>query len=307
MDGFFNTLDDLTRRLWHRYLNLRSDISDKIMRYKVLPILSDLRDPVYLNGDNDFKRFKKRLNPRHNYNYDAYSVWERGSNRADFMMNVMPSLCIPGKRVLEAGCGDGMTGAVLSHFGHQVSLVDIEDWRDPRAKELDFFNIDMCKKIPFSNDTFDMIFSFNTFEHILNPEKALYNLINTCKTGGLIYLDFGPLYWSPWGLHAHRTINVPYLHLLFPIDFIKDKLAEIGINDLGQERNELQHVNKWTVRNYESLFEKCGCKIEEFKKIPNKNFLNIPQEFPQAFRGRGLTYEDITTQAFRVILRKVNI
>lgn len=301
---FFYTLDNYTRRLWHRYLQLRTNISDKIMRQKIETILSDLRDPVYLKGEKDLKQLQKRFNPKHNYNYDAFSNWQRGINRAVFMMNAMPSLCIPGKRVLEAGCGDGMTASVLSNFGHQVTLIDIEDWRDTRARNLNFLSVDLCKKIPNAHDTFDMIFSFNTFEHILDPEKALCNLITVCKTGGMIYLDFGPLYWSPWGLHAHKTINIPYLHLLFPIDFIKDKVSKIGISDLGQKRNELQPVNKWTIRNYERLFEKCGCKIEQFEKILNKDFLNVPQEFPQAFRGRSLSYEDITIQALRVILKK---
>ena len=40
---------------------------------------------------------------------------------------------------LRSGAGDGMVGKLLADYGHDVTLADFQDWRDPRAAACRYF------------------------------------------------------------------------------------------------------------------------------------------------------------------------
>lgn len=174
-------------------------------------ILSNPCEPAYYDSKELFNRLQSSYPPwGQDYKYDPYSTWERGILRARELLKKLKVLRKPGLTLLDAGCGDGMTGYVLASYGHNVMLADIDDRRDDRSKDLPFFGIDLCAKSGMKDNEFDIVFSYNTFEHLYAPEATLCEIVRVCKTGGYIYLAFGPLYASPWGLHAYSTIHMPY-------------------------------------------------------------------------------------------------
>ena len=69
----------------------------------------------------------------------------------------------------------------------------------------------------FEDETFDFVFSYDAFEHFASPENVLLEAIRVVRKRGYIYLEFGPLYYSPYGEHAYRSITVPYCQFLFPL------------------------------------------------------------------------------------------
>src|SRR5690606_35278753 len=124
----------------------------------------------------------------------------------------------------EVACGDGMAGRALAEFGHSVQLTDIEDWRDTRAFALPFVQSDLSKGLDVPKESFDAVLCFNAFIHFLDPAAALAQLEAACKPGGRIYLEFGFLYPSAWGLHAYRTVRAPYAQFLFDEGFLRARL-----------------------------------------------------------------------------------
>ena len=79
--------------------------------------------------------------------------------------------------------------------------------------------------------SFDIVSSFDSFEHMPDPEAALDQIVRVTRQGGLIFLDFGPLYASAWGLHAYRSLRMPFPQFLFSPEFINLRLEELGIPD----------------------------------------------------------------------------
>jgi SAM-dependent methyltransferase len=170
---------------------------------KASAILADSNPPKYCDSEEVFACLQAKYPSRDWYRYDSLSCWSRGVERAQQLL-ALDGLANPGLRVLEAGCGDGMTGYALASYGHAVTLVDFEDWRDDRVKALPFLQSDLCSHIAMQSETCDLICSYNTFEHLADPAEALSEFVRLCTSGGLIYLEFNPLYASPWGLHAYR-------------------------------------------------------------------------------------------------------
>jgi SAM-dependent methyltransferase len=270
----------------------------------VNPILRRTGQPVYLDHEATFSALQNRYPPRAGYGYDACSTWRRGVTRAGWLIENC-ALTAPGKAVLEVACGDGMVGLALAGFGHRVTLNDRVDWRDPRAAALPFVLGDVCRRLALESESFDLVCSYNAFEHLADPPAALAELLRLCRPGGLIYLSFGPLYASPWGLHAYRTLHMPFPQFLFSPAFLARKLVQLGIRDLGQAQSALQPLNRWRLARFDSLWSRSGCERLHLRHTAaSPMHLDLIRRYPHAFAGRGLTFADVSTQAVSVLLKK---
>ncbi len=242
--------------------------------------------------------------PRRYYPYDQMGTWQRAAERAGLLLE-FEDLQQTGASVLEAGCGDGMLGPVLASYGHQVTLLDFDDWRDERAMDMPFVSADLCRPLPFDTGSFDVVCSFNAFEHLPDPTAALGEFERVCRPGGLIYLRFGPLYAAPWGMHTRDALLMPYPQFLFPEELVRTTVKEEGLYDLGDRRlDDLQPLNGWRLRDYEDLWQATECRIEHRELPKDYCGLGLIVRFPEAFRGRGLTLEDVTTAGIVIALRK---
>lgn len=237
------------------------------------------------------------------YGYDRKSTWRRGLQRAQQLMAFVPTLN-HGQTSLEVACGDGMTSLQLALLGMKPTLSDLTDWRDGRAVHLPFQTCDLVSDDSFRGDCYDFVFSYNAFEHFSEPTTALRKMVNATKPGGFLFFEFGPIYTGPWGLHAYRMLPMPYPQFLFSENFWRKKLESSGVRDLGQELDDLQPLNRWTVSQFDALWRGSGCEILVVRKYAIEDYLSVVIDYPKAFQGRGLAYEDVTTQAVLVLLRK---
>jgi SAM-dependent methyltransferase len=238
------------------------------------------------------------------YGYDAYSTWARGCERAMRLMSI-PQLRAFNLAVLEAGCGDGMTSHALASCGNgwQVTLNDVEDWRDRRAQSLPFAGGDIGSRISLESDSFDLVLTYNTFEHLEQPKEALTELVRLCKSGGYIYIEFSPLFCSPLGLHAFCFL-MPYPQFLFSPEFVEMKVKELGVNDLGHQLRRLQPTNRWRIAQFRDVWRTSGCDVIFLTETVDETHLSVVAQFPAAFHGRGLTVDDLTINAVFILLRK---
>jgi SAM-dependent methyltransferase len=269
---------------------------------KVSSVLSDTRNPVTLN-EEEFDLLQKHYKqwwPQ--YDFDTYSTGRRAYERALSFLELAPLREI-GKNVLDIGCGDGMTGAALSIYGHQVTLLDYEDWRDSRALGQNFILADLGKPLALSDSSYDFIFSFNTFEHIPDPALALNEMVRILRPGGFVWVDFNPLYRSPLGLHAF-SFRMPYPQFLFSEDIIKSKLSDLGLNDLGHDMEMTQPLNRWCPEQFRDLWNRSDCEIVEYSENTDFSHLDIVMKYPEAFQGRGLCLDDLTVAGIFVVLQK---
>ena len=270
--------------------------------HRVSAVVSEPSASVTLN-ETEFDDLQRRYKQWWaQYDFDAYSTGRRAYERALSFLKLEP-LRIPGKNVLEIACGDGMSGTALSIYGHHVTLLDYQDWRDSRAQRQQFVKSNLSEPIPLPNSSYDFIFSFNAFEHIPDPALAMNEMVRVLKPGGLILIDFNPLYASPLGLHAF-CFTMPYPQFLFSDEIISLKLKSLGLNDLGKVMDALQPLNRWRIQQFRALWRRSDCEIIEYNEIKNSNHLDMVFKYPQAFRGRGLLSDDLVVEGMRVVLRK---
>jgi SAM-dependent methyltransferase len=301
-DKYILSFSSACRAAHRKLLNSGRVFFHTVRRLNIEPILKDKSPYNPIDDEKCFMELQVEYPPLPEYGYDVLSTWRRGAERALKLIS-LSGINEPGKKILEVACGDGMTGYLLNTYGHDITFCDLEDWRDARAKNLDFFNVDVCCRGALPKRNFDLIYSFNAMEHVADPEAALSNMINACRPGGIIFLEFGPLYCSAWGLHAFRMIRIPYPQFLFAEKFIRQQLDMLGIEDLGRKRESLQPVNEWRVSQFHELWHKVDVVVVIEEYGMEDRFLNIIKQYPQAFRGRGLTYQDVTTQSIKVLLR----
>jgi len=259
--------------------------------------------PITEYSEKDFNYLQKYYAPPPEYGYDSFSTWRRGVERANKLLE-FSDLKNSVSTVLEVCCGDGMVGYAMQCYGHNVTLTDLTDWRDSRSKGVNFMKANTCVALPFKSEKFDLVYSFNAFEHLDDPEIALREFIRVCKTGGLIYISFGPLYASEYGLHVFRTIYAPYSQYLFSDNFLMSTIDKVGINDLGGKSDKLQHTNKWKLNQYNELWKASCCNVLIYNTYKSYKNINVIIKYPFAFQGRNLSIDDIATQEVTILLEK---
>jgi SAM-dependent methyltransferase len=251
----------------------------------------------------DFDNLQAEFRGPGEYGYGFLENWQRGLGRSEQLARQVEDLHQKG-RVLEVACGDGMTSVVLSTLGVHVETTDLKDWRDPRAKHLPFTACDLGDEGAFPGGEFDLIFSYNAFEHFPDPRSALRRMVKAAKPGAWLFFEFGPLFSGPWGLHAYRMLRMPYPQFLFGESFWQEKVRAIGVRDLGQTLEDLQPLNRWKVSEFDALWRDSGCELVRSERYTELRYIDMVLRYPEAFQGRGLTEDDLTTQAVCVVLRK---
>lgn len=97
-----------------------------------------------------------------------------------------------GKRVLDAASGEGYGSALLAAAGAtSVAGVDIDEPTVKGARErygLDFRVADV-ESLPFEDGEFDLVISFETIEHVQNPEAVLAELARVLDPAGAVVIS----------------------------------------------------------------------------------------------------------------------
>lgn len=95
----------------------------------------------------------------------------------------------PGKRVLDAGCGCGLFGALALQRQSHVSGVDATmpmlAIAEARAPTGDWRWGDL-EELPFDDASFDVVTGFNSFQYAQDPAAALREARRVLKPGGLL-------------------------------------------------------------------------------------------------------------------------
>ncbi len=276
---------------------------DSMIKSRVEAILARNTAPQTAAAEADFDRLQREFNGVPDYGFDFHNTWKRAVGRALELAEMLPDKT-HSYRVLEVGCGDAMTGYLLSTHGHQITVSDMDDWRDPMAKSLDFCKSILEQGLPYDSGAFDFIFSYNAFEHFNDPGVCFAELTRLVKPGGHIHLSFGPVYASAWGMHAASSLMMPYPQYLFSPEFTAAKLKATGIYDLGKNSDALQPMNRWTARQFCALWSGPKWRILKSDLWGPDDFLHMILRYPDSFTGRGLTFEDVITQAITVTLER---
>lgn len=147
----------------------------------------------------------------------------------------------------------------LARAGARATALDLSDALfDTRARRAGVRLVQAdAAEMPFGEAEFDVVCSFSAFEDVTDPEAVLREAIRVTKPGGAVYLLFGPLYWSSYGLHAMRSITVPFCHLLFERPALE---SYVDAHDL--EPIPFETLNGWTLGQFRDLWRRHAASLE---------------------------------------------
>ena len=114
-----------------------------------------------------------------------------------------------GMKMLEPGCGRGEFLKNFKELGLDVHGVDISTEAQEYAEN---FPVEVCdiesEKLPFEDDTFDVIYSKSFIEHLYYPERYLEEAFRVLKPGGIL-ITLVPDWESNYKIYfddfTHRT------------------------------------------------------------------------------------------------------
>lgn len=258
-------------------------------------------EPAYLPSDVlDMLMTRYARPPR--YGSDARSLELRGASRAAELLRV------PGVReassTLELGCWDGMVSLNLARRGKRATAIDYRGQGfDQRAARGGVRLLLMdAAQLQFDAETFDLVFSYDAFEHFDSPQSVLHEALRVARPGGYIYLEFGPLYYSPYGEHAYHSIPVPYCQFLF---------TEEQINGCAAKNNraviDFTHVNRWSLEQYRALWDKYAHALEKVSCYESVDLthLNLIETYPSCFKSKSRYFDNFIVDTVRVLFRKI--
>ena len=151
---------------------------------------------------------------------------------------------VKNKRVLDIACGEGYGSEILADFAAEVSGVDIDeesiklaiDKYTLKNKNL-HFTCGTASEIPFSNEVFDVVISFETIEHLDENAQELFlkEIKRVLIPGGILIMStpdktiYTDRYKSENKFHLHEFYKVEY------IDFIKKYFKNASFFEQGYE------------------------------------------------------------------------
>ncbi len=143
-------------------------------------------------------------------------------------------------KILDMGCASGfLLQRISKTFGSQGTGIDVSKVLIDKAKQEDpnnqYFLAD-ASKLPFPDNTFDLVTSFDNLEHIQEYKKVIKEMVRVLKPGGTILLN---------------TINK---HNRFTFDWLLEKLG----SDYHMRR--AGHVKElfFDPQDIKVLFEEAG-------------------------------------------------
>jgi SAM-dependent methyltransferase len=145
-------------------------------------------------------------------------------------------------RILDVGCGDGITDLGIALRWKPQELVGIDPFRGyerlpqilrdahlplDRLPENLRFTPDSANALPFADDSFDVVLSWGSLEHIVGGHaQALKEIRRVLKRDGLLMVHPG-LFYSDVGNHLGEFAfarDEPYVHLKRPRDWLRERV-----------------------------------------------------------------------------------
>lgn len=188
----------------------------------------------------------------------------------DFVKKMLPSIGLNQKKVLEIGCGrGGFSNYLVNEFSdldklyacdYSDSALAIGKLNEAKTNAIVWQKEDI-QNLSFKDDSFDVVISCETIEHIPHPKKALEELYRVLRPGGKFILTC-PNYFNLFGIWClyRKIIGKPY-------------------TEGGQP-----YVNYILLPQIYGKLKKLGFKIEHFQASE----LVLPARVPKTFYGKKI-------------------
>tara|TARA_R100000322_G_C5427798_1_gene187900 strand:+ start:346 stop:1269 length:924 start_codon:yes stop_codon:yes gene_type:complete len=263
-----------------------------------LPIVDGFREQIKSNWRNAYKNFEYDPIPIEKTNKLKYDI-----KTATHILSKY-GITLDNKKIMDVGCYLGIQcfGAIELgakeavgidipeyYVNQSIENVDASKILEQRRNDVrkQHPNLDQSKisfhdvsvfEMDFDNE-FDIIFSWETFEHIIDPKEALKRIYKALKPGGLSFHNYNPFFCSSGG-HSMCTLDYPFAHILLTNEDFKKYTTEIIPKNPPKKYSELSYnfftknLNRMTQQDLKNYIKEAGFKTLDFITMPDFNVLN---------------------------------
>lgn len=227
----------------------------------------------YVNGTDEQKREIRSSSARSRYEYEK--------NR-DFFDRYFPKFDkekFKNREILEIG---SYTGGSLVFWIERYGFlkgngIDIDSTFADAGNEFAVdqnvdasFQTGFGESLPYSDNSFDFIVSYDVFEHVRDLELVISECRRVLKPGGCVLAVFPP-FFQPLEAHLTLVTKTPALHWIFSGQTLADAYNLI-VDERGDEAHWYRNQDR-KLKDWEKLPTLNGVTIRQFRKMIAKNNL----------------------------------
>ena len=168
---------------------------------------------------------------------------------------------------------------------------------------------DVCQELPYESDSFDLVFSINSFEHFYSPEAALDEMLRVLRPDGFLFLAFSPLYYSPWGLHASRRLGFPYPQLLISPatihQFVEQNKAALAntYSDFADRNKIGPDLNAYSLDQYRQIFkaQRSRLKFLAYVEVVSLEGLHLIHRYPGIIKTKTPSAQSLIVSGIKLL------
>lgn len=133
-----------------------------------------------------------------------------------------------GSTVLDVGCANGVYVAKLLEQGKSAQGVDLLPYAEWEHLP-DHFQVADATRIPYPNDSFDTIISFETVEHVPEPSRALAEFRRVARKNLILSVPNceTPAALRDGGFAYHHWVDRTHVNF-FTLDTLRTTIEEAG-------------------------------------------------------------------------------
>lgn len=263
-----------------------------------LPIVEGWRERVKSNWRNAYKEFEYSPIPQEKVNKLKHDI-----KLAAYILS-KHKISLQDKTIMDVGCYLGIQcfGGIelgarkavgidipeyyINQSTKKVNASKILEQRREQIREyhphidrskIDFYDTSVFE-MEFDNE-FDIIFSWETFEHITNPKEALKRIYKALKPGGISFHNYNPFFCISGG-HSMCTLDFPFAHTFLTDKDFKRYLEEVTPVNPPDKYKELSYnfftknLNRMTQQDLRNYIEEENFKLLDFIAVPEFNKLD---------------------------------
>lgn len=301
---------------------------------KNVPKLSGLSPRICLAvsklflGNGPLKRFGFRKAEITRFETMENYVADRVEQIEEYQELFKPFASFEGKTVLELGCNRGyLLNSFLQHenfqaIGAEINPEALEIARKNYGDRIEFVQT-TPKKIPLPDQSVDIIYSIDTFEHLSKPSEILQECWRILRPDGILLLHFST-WLTPYGSHLEDIIPIPWANSVFSMNtlldvaahlydspdydvacyYIDEKTGKRKPNPFLDKAKWDEYLNHITIRRFRGIIKKLPFEI---KHLENIGFGGKKFKFGKylgKFSQMPVTEEFFTKATFAVLKKK---
>lgn len=125
---------------------------------------------------------------------------------------------VDGKDVLEAGCGEGYGANLLAAHAKSLHALDYDDYATSHVHTA-YPDVPVVRgnlvELPYAEDSFDVVVSLQTIEHLWNQEAFVAECLRVLRPGGTIVIS------------TPNTLTFPPGNIYHPKELTPDELRDL--------------------------------------------------------------------------------